>query len=260
MIGLWNFVLTGEIRSGTSVVMSALINQGNVACHTNLFHKDASVRKAAHESYFGNADTEGVDYAPEWRADGLMSPWQYLEHFVFPTAKRNESAVGLHVLFHDMQRLELYDMLTRQYLLGNFSVVQVIRNPVACFISLKQAERSGVWVRSWRDENREPPRPIIVSTEELTQFCRTHAAIASRIKDACPDSLNITYRDLTENFQETMASVFEFLELIPTGKVARTSHKRLRNRPMTERVTNWAVVRAEVPTDVRRFIDADDMF
>lgn len=258
MIGLWNFVLTGEHRSGAAIVASALNNRSDVVCHANLLHSDAKIREASHASYFVESATTA--YAPVWDPEGTVGLWQYLEHFVFPAARRNEAAVGIRLSFDDMRRLDMYDMLTRQYLAGNFSVVHVSRNPVACFVSLKQAERSGLWSKGPNAKKEEAPRSIVISPEELTLFCRNYEATTTKIRESCADTLNITYRDILEDFQTTMYKVCEFLELFPTGKPALSSCVRLVNKPIPDRVTNWHTLIAKVPTDIRRLIESEDLF
>lgn len=259
---VWNFVLTGEVRSGAAAVAGGVTGRPDAVCHVDLFHPAAEARRVAHEAYFGPPAAADVDHArtPEWYADGQTSPWQYLNHVVFPAARRNETAVGVHVPFPVVRRLELYDLFAAKYRTGNFSMIHVVRNPIACFVSWQQAEQSAVWTRGWAVDAPRLPRAVTVTAADLTAFCLQHAATAAKVRAACKDVLDVPYRDLVEQYQDTMAAVFTFLELPANGQAARTPYRRLRNRPMVDRVANWAAVRAEVPTAVRRLMDADDLF
>jgi hypothetical protein len=180
---------------------------------------------------------------------------------VFDHPKKGEAAVGCHLPYATVRRYELYELLAIRCREGDFCLVHVVRNPVAAFVSLKQAEKSGVATRGWLDRvPNQRPAPIRLDPAELTEFCRTYEATRGKVKAACDDALEVRYADLLMHYQDTMQKVFEFLELPPRPEMARPSCRRLRNGEVRERVTNLAEVRAAVPSDVRTLIDADDLF
>lgn len=255
---VWNFVLTGEVRSGAGVILSSINNRGGAVCHADLLHHDDKTRRAAHERAFG----ECVDPVrmPEWYKEGYTNPWQYINHTVL-APRGGESAVGFYVPYRMVRKLELYDLFEEKAREGGFSVIQVIRNPVACFVSMKQAEQSGMWTRE-RGKGLQPrtPLPVRVDAEELVVFCREHGTTLSKIRATCRDRLEVNYRDLALDYQGTMRKVFDHVELPEAPELATPSCVRLRNRAFEKRVTNWAEVRLAVPTDVRAFIDAEDLF
>lgn len=255
----WNFALVGDARSGVGVVRDTLNNRRDVVCHAELLSADAAARRAAHEAYFGPTPEADTSKAPPWFEEGVKSPIQYLTHDVFPRPRRGEVSVGCAVPFDDVRRLELYDVFEHLYAAGGFSLVLATRNPVAAFVSLRQAERSGTW--AWDGTPPRPLRPpaVRLDADDLVAFCRAATATAGKVAAAVPDVLVVRYADLLGDYQAVMAGVFAFVELPDAPQAARPGRRRLPNRPVAERVTNWAELRAVVPPDVRGHMDADDL-
>ena len=78
---LLNFVVIGNVRSGTGVIQSTINARGRAICHANLFHADDPVRRDAHEAYFGPCRNPKRD--KEWFVAGLSNPIQYLNDAIF---------------------------------------------------------------------------------------------------------------------------------------------------------------------------------
>lgn len=255
----WNFILTGDVRSGAGVVLTSINNRGGAVCHADLFHPSADIRRNAHEAYYG----ECVDPVrmPEWYVEGETNPWQYINRTVLDNPLRGETSVGFHIAYQAVRKLELYDLLEERGRVGDFGVIQVIRNPVACFVSFKQAQQSGTWTRGWNTPvQTKCPSPVRVNAEELVAFCVDHETTQCKIRASCDDRMEIHYSDLVNDYQGVMARVFDFIELPPVPMLAKPACKRLKNRPIRERVSNWAEVKLEVPVHIRRMIEHDDLF
>lgn len=258
---LLNFVITGEVRSGVAVVQSTVSNRPGTVCHGELFHPIEKVRKEAHESYFGRSQAKKPDKLPEWLKEGLTNPVQYINHAVLDNPQRGESHVGFRILYQEVQKWELWELFEARCREGDFCLVHVIRNPVACFVSLKQAERSGVWQQSWSTSQRGSfPGALSLDVAELTEFCRAHVAMQWKIKACCNDALEIHYQDIFIDYQSTMRKVFAFLELPDCDEPASAQCKRLRNRCIQDRIGNFGVLVREAPHDIRKFLEAEDLF
>ncbi len=263
MTAAWTFVLAGEVRSGAGVVASSVTNRGKAVCHAGLFHPDAAVRRAVHEAYFG--ESPDPVRLPTWLVEPggpapATNPWQYITQTVL-RPQHDEEAVGFYLPYAALRRYDLYDLFEQLAVEGGFSVVQVVRNPVACFVSRKQAEQTGVWCRpAAQRAGGHPPTPIRVDPAELTAFCRDHGATVTKLRAVCRDRLEVSYRDVALDYQAAMRRVFDHIELPDAPVLARPAYRRLRNRPVPDRVTNWAELRAVVPSDVRALMDADDLF
>ncbi len=259
-VRLLNFVVVGESRSGCGVVQSTLNNRVGAVCHAGLFQPDIILRRAAHEAYFGLG--RDPKRSPEWFIDDCTSPCQYLNHVVFDNPLHGEVAVGLTVPYEAVQRWELHDLFHLRCQEGDFCLVHVLRNPVACFVSGKQAEHGAPRTRPWPETGAPPriPGPMSLDAAELTHFCRASAAMHQRLNDSCSDRLEVQYQDLYTNYQKVMRAVFEFLELPECEDQAVPDSYRLRNRCMQERIYNMSSLRTQVPSDVRVLLDAEDLF
>lgn len=252
-----NFVVVGNVRSGTSVVQTSINNRPAAVCHANLFHDDEAVRQKAHESYFGKCN--GPE--PEWYIPGMVSPWQYISHQVFDNPRKKERATGLRITYPSILRLELFSFFQEKYIEGDFCIVHVERNPVACLISQKQAQASGIWSLNPDKPANRVPMPLSLDPEELVPFCRSHLSLSRKIRNACPDSLRIEYADLHFHYQAVMRKVWDFLELDPdSDEPAKAGCARLRNNTVRDRIMNYEQLRRSVPSDVRALLDAEDLF
>lgn len=248
-----NFVVAGQVRSGAAVVQSTVDNLGEAVCHANLLHPNEKTRRRCHESYFG------ASRLPEYFIAEGLSPHKYLNHQVFDQNKLGEKAVGLRIPYDPLERYDLYDLLHERCMEGDFCVVHVDRNPVACFVSLKQAESTTVWNRSVNEPvDSTIPCAVHINPQELTAFVRRHLTAQTKLTNACDDALVVTYRELVFEFQKTMRKIGEFLEL-DTNRTMSPITRRMRNRSMRERISNFQYIREHVPNDVRGYMDDPDL-
>jgi len=260
-----NYVVTGDHRSGVAVLQSCLDQTPAVVCHGDLFFDEYGdlafqdrTRREAHESYFGPPDGE-VGKFPEWFAPaGGANPCRYLNDRVFDNPRAGEGRIGVRLLYHQIARYELFDLLNERWREGDFCLIHVIRNPVACLVSQRQAERSGLWRQHASSPvgPGRPPPPLYLDPDELVQAVRHHEAVKGKIRGCCPDALEVPYRGLVYNYQQTMERVFEFLE-VPPQRVPPSRWKRLRNHDLRRRVLNFASLRATLPADARRYLEED---
>lgn len=211
------------------------------------------MRKKQHEEYFG----ESLPETPDWCHAG-MSPEHYLTMRVFDRPLYGEKVIGVTLLYPEIQLHDLWDFLPHMTALGDFTVIHIRRNPLVCYVSWKQAEQSGIWVRSEQDPNIPSiPTPLVLTDlTELISFCRAHAAWECRIANTCSDRLEVTYKEIVLHYRDVIDEVFSFLNLSPAPKVT-CGIQRLKNRSLRERVTNLDEVRRKVPGDVREFFDHD---
>jgi hypothetical protein len=259
-----NFAVTGQVRCGATVVQTALCQHPQVWCHGDLLHPSDKVRKRVHELYFGPPQSpDGLaEYCvqePDGRAgaDARGNPERYLSTVVFTQALQGESALGTKLLYRDIKRSDLWEFIGESYRVGDFCLIHVVRNPLACFVSLKQAERSGVWRQEvGKPSARYHPVPIHLDLDEFVVYARDAEAGRRRLQDLCPDSLVIRYADLAHRPRVAMDAVARFLE-IRSCHAATPSIRRLRNRSLRHRVCNFDKARDAAPHDVRQFFTTD---
>ena len=263
-----NFVITGQIRCGSTVIQSSLNSHSKATCHGELLHPNVEIRSQAHYDYFGEPkreEEEGFLPSPPeyWRPPqegGEMCPEQYLTERVFDNNLLRERSIGIKLLYSTLGEHQLWEYFNERCLSGDFCVIHLTRNPVACFVSLKQAERSGLWHRRFQDRSLTlSPSPVRVDVEELTSFVRQHAANERKVKTMCDDRLEIEYRELFLNYRAVMRGVLDFLELDPMPFIS-PGVRRLKNRNIKERVQNWSALKCSVTGEVKEYLDRDDLF
>jgi hypothetical protein len=249
-----NFVVTGEARSGTAVVQAAVDARPDVVCHGLLFDQSVEVRRKAHEDYFGPCKDPKRN--PTWYVPVLVNPWQYVDCAVFDNPQRGEEVVGIRLLYTDVASLSLFDLFQSRYRDGDFCVIHVVRNPVACFVSMKQAAMTGRWSLPADAEASRSPVPVSLDPEELVPFCREHVANRRKVSRACPDALEIAHKDLVFDFAAVARRLHEFLEL-DGGPDLVPATRRLRNVGMRRRISNFDKLVRQVPSDVRELFSED---
>jgi hypothetical protein len=259
---LLNFAVTGPIRGGTAVVQTSINNHPKAVCHGNLLSggrtaEADALRRESHERYFG--PSHDPLRMPEWYTCGSTNPVQYLVEQVWDNPLRGESAVGLCLPYHEVTYLDLCELFQERYQEGDFCVIHVLRNPVTCFVSYKQAQHSGLWACLHNAPRDDAPPAEMVDLPELVQFVNAYDATRRRINAACPDCLVITYKDLFLEYQATMRKVFEFLE-IPALPLAHAGQRRLCNHELSARVRNWDQIFQRAPSEIKAYMTADDLF
>lgn len=251
-----NFVVAGEWRSGAAVLQGALNRVPGMICHGDLCFSEYGSpgeqeerRLREHADYF-RGDAGGLHEGG--------NPTAYLNGAVFDRPMAGESHVGVKLLYPFIERHQLYDLLQERWRDGDFCVVHVVRNPVACLVSARQAARWGVWrsFASSPDRGQDVPPPVSLDPDEVVQFARRWEATLRKIRASCPDALEVRYRDLVQHWQPTLRGVFEFLE-VEAEEVPEPALRRLKNRTPRERIFNFDALRAALPSDVRGHLDVE---
>lgn len=253
-----NFVVTGEVRSGASVVQTSVHSHPEATCHGDLLHPAPEMRREVHEAYFGRQHSE--EEPGGFFVKHLISAEQYLETVVFDNAMHGEDVIGVKIDYAAMRCFEMWDYMHEKGNVGDFCCVHVRRNPVACYISLKQAKQTGLWYRDINDKTHYTyPTAVDIKPRELEMFVNMQLASETSLSRACEDRLEITYKELFLNYHEVMDGVFEFLELPPFPDVS-PGVRRLKNRNMLDRVGNLDLVINQLTPEVRELLDGDDLF
>lgn len=253
-----NFAIIGQIRSGATVVQSTIDQVAQVVCHANLLDDDEKVRRAAHENYFGAG--KNPERSPEWLVTAQTNVYAYLGKQVFDNPRCGEAVVGVRVLYHQFCQYALNDLFQDRCREGDFCLIHVVRNPLACFVSRQQALRSGVWqLSSAEAPSQFVPPALRVDRDEFLQFARDHEAAYLKVKYVCDDIREVSYRDLCHNFENTMQRLFDFLEL-PPQRLPEPGIRRLRNTDVRSRIRNWDELYKSGGKMLRDYMDAKDLF
>ena len=246
-----NFVLVGDVRAGTYPLHTALSAVPVIAAHAHLLHNDVSTRTKAYTDYF---KAHGFPFNPEEN-----SAHYFLKNRIFDRPLHRETIVGVRITYDQMLKHDLFDFLKEHTNEGDFCVIHVERNPLACFISKKQADLSKTYYQTSRHSSDKIPGKIWLDAEELTDFTRDHSRVRDKINSICHDVCRIQYQDLYFDFDTEMQKILTFLE-IPETTIQHPAVYRLPNATMTERVFQLDKILAELPNDVRGDIMARDLF
>ncbi len=236
-----NFVLVGNHFSGYGLLQASLAAHPAMVCHGEVFHAEDRVRRAEHEQYFGSSGGKLEDHFVPNR----LSAEQYLNNKIFDNNLHGEQAIGVKVNYDTLRNYDLWDYLDQKSRRGDFCVVHVRRNPVACYVAHRQALGLDIPFANG---------PIYVDVAGLTEFCRDHVAAAGKIDRYCPDRAVISYHELLLDFRGVLERLLDFLEL-DFSPACIPNQRRVRRREIRHRVANWRELRDRVPPDVREFID-----
>lgn len=243
-----NFMLLGNHYSGYGLLQTSLMSHPQIVCHSELFHQDEAVRRAEHERYFGESNNKFSDHF----VPTVLSVEQYLNNKIFDQVLHKERVVGVKVPYEVLRNYDLWEYVDYQSRCGDFCVVHVRRNPVACFIAQQQDLEMSLAAAAATRRNADDP--IFIEPDTLTEFCRQHLSDASKIERYCSDRAVVSYHELLLDFRTVLERLFDFLELdvIPA---CIPNQCRVRRRDIHRRASNLKNIRDQVPPDVRELID-----
>jgi len=244
--GVLNFAVVGCNRSGTGVIQAMLQTFPGVVCHQNLFHPDTKIRKKCYMSYF--SDKNYFKY-------NETNPTQFLSHQIFDHRKYNEKCVGVRITYDVMLHLDLFDYFNYRYLEGDFCLIHVIRNPIACYVSELQAQATGRYcLLTTENYHNKKPTPVLVDIDHLVSYIKKYESAIGKVDNCCHDRINIKYYDILFNFQNVVRRIVHFLELPDILTPVRCPFQRLPNWPMRYRIANYGFVEKYIPSGFKHYL------
>ena len=271
-----NTIVTGQICCGDKYLSSILCDHPNIICHSVLLDEDDAVRRYYHEDYFGNTGS-----TPDWLVEGHISGEQYLTNKIFDNPLNDEKVIGVSVLYPHLYAQDLWDYFSSWCRAGDFCVINLKRNPVACFVSLKLWERADNFLaptpttkfdRGWVDVVGHPNElpvefsseitPIQLDIVELYSFIRMHLAADIKTERMCEDRLEISYEEFVLDFPSVCPHISSFLgcDSFSRNIIDKWSTVlKLKNGDMSVSriVSNWHLVCEEAPSDIKPYLDSE---
>ena len=247
-----NFMVVGNYHSGHDLLQACLSAHPSMICHGDVLHPDEAIRKEEHEEYFGDSGK-----VPDWYQPRDLSVEQYLNNKIFDNTLYDEKAVGVRLSYTNFIESDLWDYADQKCRRGDFCLLHVVRNPVACFVDfMSQQQRKGLL-----DFPVGPSFGQSVSLEllELTNFVRNHLATEIKVNRLCSDRAVIPYHELLLDFKSTLQQIFKFLEL-PYSPACVPNKKKIQTKDMRSRISNWQQLKAELPLDVRDVLESPTLF
>jgi hypothetical protein len=247
-----NFVITGPVRCGASAIQAALIRHPLITCHASLLTEHDSERREYHERYFGPSGT-----TPDWLVDGNISGEQYLTNKIFDNPRYGERVVGVTVLYPHLHAHDLWDYFANWCGRGDFCMVHIKRNPIACFVALEQERREAL--QSPGDLSGAYPAysPLQIDIDALVYFVRMQVATDEKVSRICDDRLEIGYSEIVSNYSMVISEIFSFLNL-PGGRRVRKIDVSSTQGDFESRPAHWEYLQSRVPSDVRQYFDTEE--
>ena len=198
------FIVLTKPRTGSNLLVNSLQS-----------HPDMKV--------FGELFRGGVDDAV--KADILNSVEDYFQSRIFKQYGRGIKAVGFKIFYHH----PVYDHTGKvwQYLLGmdDLKVIHLRReNILKALVSMKIATNTDVWKESNESKDMVYKRVALTVDECRNYFDQTRKwEEEASEKFANNPLLELTYEELTSDYQMQMQSIQEFLDVEPIELQPKTA-------------------------------------
>ena len=238
-----NFVIVGNCSSGHSLLQSSLNAHPSMVCHKNLLSDDESKRQAEHEHYFGESCK-----VPDWYQPHVLSMEQYLNNKIFDNNLYGEKAIGVCIDYQTLYDGDLWDYLDQKSRLGDFCIIHVVRNPIACYIAQNAKNNQLSSLRAGRFVS------YTLNDEKLVSFVRKHIAAEMKVNQLFSDKAVIDYHELLLDFRGTLENLFKFLGL-DFSPACIPNRKKESIRNMGDSISNYSALKAELPLDVVDFLE-----
>lgn len=255
-----NFMLIGGSFSGHELICSSLSAHPAMVCHGELLNSVEEVRKAAHQSYFGQSGK-----VVDWYCPGMLSVEQYLNNKIFDNTLNNEKAVGVELHYQHFVDYDLWDYADQKCRSGDFCFVHVTRNPIACYAASRIASKdlfepdndpefSGIVTPLKASSNT-----VTLNPKLLVDFVRSQQAYENKINRLCGDRIIVPYHEFVLDTAGTLEKLLHFLEL-PYSPACIPNLKNKESFCMIDRIGNWSQLKRELPLDVTDYLDGSKIF
>lgn len=190
-----NFVVLTHGRTGSTLLTLSLLNMG-IHVYGEIFHEEANSRADAMVGRLPYASgMDGAEFVRSMHSSfGPVGFKLFFEH-----ATTGPSATVWHYLANST----------------DIAIIHLVRRDLlASWISLKCAERTGVWVRRSTHPNRPEVEPFEVRPNELEGYFESmhESRNSARTMFANHPFLEVTYEDdLCSNFEGTLNRIADFI-------------------------------------------------
>lgn len=255
-----NFMLIGNSYSGHELLCSSLSAHPDIVCHGDLLDQDESTRKKAHESYFGDSGR-----VIDWFVPGMLSVEHYLNNKIFDNTLQKEKAVGVELYYDHFVEYDLWDYADQKCRAGDFCLVHVVRNPIACYAAQRLASDS--LFEDNPDDNETGISSVLkisaatttLNPKLLTDFVRNHQAMEQKIDRLCGDRVVVPYHEFILDTPGILSRIFNFLEM-PYSSACIPNLKDRSSMCMLDKISNWSQLKKELPLDVIDYLDDSKIF
>lgn len=235
-----NFILIGNSYAGAGLLHHCLSTHPEIVCHADLLHDNEQVRKSKHESYFGDSAQ-----AFDWFVPAQISAEQYLANKIFDNNLHDEKTIGVMLTYPEVAKYDLWHFINQMYRIGDFYLIHVTRNPVACFL-VQELTKSKL------------KRNLDINEANLIKFVRDHLAFELKINELSDDKIVIPYHELIMDYKGVMASLLPFME-VNHNKLSKTKLSVVQQN-LRSSISNLNWLRDRLPSDVLEQLDSFLLF
>jgi|JI10StandDraft_1071094.scaffolds.fasta_scaffold02263_24 hypothetical protein len=235
-----NFMIIGNSCAGAGLLHHCLRTHPEIVCHIDLLHENEKIRKAEHESYFGDSAQ-----AFDWFVPAQISAEQYLANKIFDNNLRDEKTIGVTLTYADVAKYDLWHFIDQMYRIGDFYLIHVTRNPVACFL-VQELNKSRL------------KRNLDINEAQLIKFVRDHLAFELKINELVADKVVLPYHELIMDYTGVMSKLLPFMEVNP-NKLGKPKLSVVQQN-LRSSISNLNWLRDKLPGDVLEQLDSFLLF
>ena len=221
------FVLTGKARSATRTMFDTLKTYPGIYMRTGVFDMRLGGR-----------------FIREARRQGGRA-WLD-QHFW----GENYPCMGIKCLRPD--ELALWPLLAER----DVKTILLIRNPISCMVSHRQAGQD----QRWHREPRQRPKraaPVVLPVAQAVKEIRNYEVGMRRVRETAHDMLEVSYEDIAGGFQQVLWRVSDFLGLAYVYRPP--AMRKLRPGTVRDRIGNFSKLREELPAMYRHYLLAEEL-
>lgn len=218
------FAIIHTPRSGSNYLAELLDSTAGVTCHTEIFSPKATYLSR-------QSDVPYIDKATRDR-----DLWAFLRHLIAQAS--GSKAFGFKIGLYDLRAMLVYVLFSR----STKKLVVRRRNLLAAFVSSKEAERSGAWIR-WRDapDTSDQAAKIHLSLSEFYVYALKTKAFYFLVRIVGWVTLQkfvwVSYEDMKK--EATRLQISDSLGVDLNG---RERTEKQSKRPVRDRLENIAQV------------------
>ncbi|WP_163351754.1 sulfotransferase [Desulfovibrio sp. JC010] len=232
------FIVLGGARCGTTLLKNLLRSHPDLISYSELF--------CPGRIYWDYPDMERLN-APDTIAWRDAHPVPFIQSVFGSDYDPNVRAVGFKLLYNQLFSPDLKPLARYLFALDGLRVVHIRRTNlfkmyVSRLIAAKRKER-GATLNAASAADVETDIRVRADVDECAVFFRSTRDLEKRAREffAMKPIIEVSYENITQNMQQEMAKVLEFLN-VREAELTTTSHK-VRSRPVAEVVENYAEIR-----------------
>ena len=194
------FIILNEIRSGSNLLKTLLNSHKNAFCFSEIFSPYCS-------NVFNGAfkNTEKLNLIRD------KYPIKFLENMVFSGYKSDINAVGIKIIYNHFVEFELIKNYLKE---NNIKIIHLRRkNLLKAFLSLKKANKSGIWFSEGKLKENKSIDFIRLDYEDCLKFFEETSKKIKYFDDFYKNKINIFYEDLIKNREFELKKIQVFLGL-----------------------------------------------